>query len=149
MGYDSHISFTLDTICPWYKRTKFDNSEDKVQKYTKLMSNYGSEAGIDFDFHGTVANALDAHRLIQHYQEELGPEAADKIVDSLYAQYFTLRAHPSASETLLNAATAAGIDKTRAKAFIDDEHEGLQETKMLLREQASNGVDSVNDDHPD
>ncbi|KAL8697860.1 MAG: hypothetical protein Q9201_006884 [Fulgogasparrea decipioides] len=112
------------------------------------MTGYGREAGIDFDFHGTVANTLDAHRLIQHYQEELGPEAADKIVDSLYAHYFTLRAHPSASEMLLKAATVAGIDETRAKAFIDDEYEGLQETKMLLREQARNGVDSMNDDHP-
>ncbi|KAI4095033.1 MAG: hypothetical protein LQ344_001880 [Seirophora lacunosa] len=126
-----------------YKNTKYDGSDDKMQKYTTLMSNYGKQVGIDFSFHGTVANTFDAHRLIQHYQEELGPEVADTIVNSLYAQYFTQRAHPSAPETLLEAATAAGVDRTAAEAFIKDEYEGLQETKMLLREQASNGVDSV------
>ncbi|KAL8947419.1 MAG: hypothetical protein Q9222_006298 [Ikaeria aurantiellina] len=107
------------------------------------MSTYGQEAGINFDFHGTVANTFDAHRLIQHYQEELGPQVANKIVDSLYTQYFTQRAHPSAPETLLRAAVDAGVDRTGAGSFIEDEYDGLQETKMVLREQVSNGIDSV------
>ncbi|KAL8866502.1 MAG: hypothetical protein Q9174_006269 [Haloplaca sp. 1 TL-2023] len=114
-----------------------------MQKYITLMTTYGKEAGIDFDFHGTVANTLDAHRMIQHYQEDLGPDVADKMVNSLYTQYFTRRAHPSERDTLLKAAKAAGVNETDAAAFLDDEYEGLQETKMLLREQAGNGVDSV------
>ena len=126
-----------------YKKTKYNDSDDKMQKYITLMTTYAKEAGIGFDFHGTVANTLDAHRLIQHYQEDLGPEVADKIVNSLYKQYFTQRAHPSERDTLLQAAKAAGVNETKAAAFLDDEHEGLQDTKMLLREQASNGVDSV------
>ncbi|KAL9011450.1 MAG: hypothetical protein Q9173_003711, partial [Seirophora scorigena] len=126
----------------WYKNTKYDGSDGKMQQYTKLMSTYGKQVGIDFDFHGTVANTFNAHRLIQHYQE-IGPEVADTIVNSLYAQYFTRRAHPSAPETLLEAAKAAGIDRSAAEAFVNGEYEGLQETKMLLREQASNGVDSL------
>ncbi|KAL8757119.1 MAG: hypothetical protein Q9184_004301 [Pyrenodesmia sp. 2 TL-2023] len=125
-----------------YKQIKFDNSEDKMQKYTTLMSTYGHQAGIHFDFHGTVANTFDAHRLILHYQEELGAEVADDIVNSLYTQYFTQRAHPSAPETLIKAAIAAGIDQAKAEALVNDEHEGMQETKMLLREQANNGIDS-------
>lgn len=52
-----------------------------MEKYVTLMSSYGTEVGITFDFHGTVANTLDAHRLIQHYQEELGFQTADKIVN--------------------------------------------------------------------
>ena len=52
-----------------------------MKKYTTLMSAYGVGAGIDFKFHGMVANTLDAHRLIQYYQEEMGPETADKIVN--------------------------------------------------------------------
>ncbi|KAI4285566.1 MAG: hypothetical protein L6R38_000533 [Xanthoria sp. 2 TBL-2021] len=107
------------------------------------MSTYGQQVGIDFDIHGTVAITFDAHRLIQHYQEELGPEVADDIVNSLYTQYFTQRAHPSASETLIKAATAAGVDEAKAEAFVNDEYEGKQETKMLLREQANNGIDST------
>ena len=62
---------------------------------------------------------------------------------ALYAQYFTLAAHPSSASTLLTAATEAGVSEDEAKAFIEDESEGLMDVKMLIREQASNGVDSV------
>ncbi|KAK4690436.1 hypothetical protein P7C71_g6357, partial [Lecanoromycetidae sp. Uapishka_2] len=143
MVYESQISFTLDTICPWYKTTKYNNSEEQMKKYTTLMSAYGIGAGIDFKFHGLVANTMDAHRLIQHYQEENGPEVADKIVNSLYAQYFTQEKHPSSPDTLLTAALDAGIERDKAEAFIGDEYEGLPETRMLIREQAGNGIDAV------
>ncbi|KAI4242282.1 MAG: hypothetical protein L6R42_011063 [Xanthoria sp. 1 TBL-2021] len=127
----------------WYKKTKYNDSQDQMDKYINLMTTYGDQAGIHFDFHGQVANTLDAHRLIQHFQEHLGPDTADKLVNSLYTQYFTQRAHPSASETLLRATDAAGIDSATAEAFVAGEFEGLPETKLLMREQASNGVDSV------
>lgn len=127
----------------WYKRAKYNDSEEKMQKYTTLMAAYGKDAGIDFNFQGTVANTIDAHRLIQYCQETKGPEAANKVVDSLYAQYFTAAAHPSSYDTLLKAALDANIPQQDAEAFISDEFEGLAETRMLIREQASNGVDSV------
>lgn len=150
----SHDFVTVESIQDmsyiWYryKQIKFNGSEDKMQKYTTLMNTYGQKVGIDFDFHGTVANTFDAHRLIQHYQEELGPRVADDIINSLYTQYFTQRAHPSAPETLIKAAIAAGIDQAKAEAFVNDEYEGMQETKMLLREQANNGIDSVSPFNP-
>lgn len=62
---------------------------------------------------------------------------------ALYTQYFTQRAHPSSTSTLVKAALAAGVPEEEAKAFIEDEYEALQETKMLIREQAGNGIDSV------
>ena len=62
---------------------------------------------------------------------------------ALYSQYFENEAHPSSPETLLKAATDAGIPETDAKAFIEDEYEGLPEVKMLIREQAANGIDAV------
>ena len=64
-----------------YKQTKYDDSEEKMQKYVTLMSTYGKDAGIDFNFHGTIANTIDAHRLIQHCQETMSPEAVNKVVD--------------------------------------------------------------------
>jgi predicted DsbA family dithiol-disulfide isomerase len=114
-----------------------------MKMYMTLMSAYGVSCGIDFKFGGTVANTLDAHRLIQHYQEEKGPETADKIINSLYKQYFEEEKHPAAEETLLKAARAAGVDEKEAKALIEDEYEGLNEVKGMIREQAGNGVDSV------
>lgn len=62
---------------------------------------------------------------------------------ALYSQYFENEKHPSSLETLLTATTAADIPEADAKAFIEDEYEGLQDVKMLIREQAGNGVDAV------
>jgi len=192
MVYESQISFTLDTICPWtylalrrlyaalsqfrsanpsapisytvkylpfqlypeaskegedkyewYKKSRYGDSEEKMNLYIGIMSAYGKSCGIDFKFGGTVANTLDAHRVIQHFQEEKGSEVADKIVQSLYSQYFENEKHPSSPETLLTATKAAGIPEAEAKAFIEDEHDGLQDVKLLIREQTGNGIDSV------
>lgn len=111
--------------------------------YTTLMRAYGVGEGIDYKFGGTVANTLQAHRVIQHFQETKGPETADNIINSLYEQYFEEERHPSSPETLLRATSEAGIDEKDAKALIDDEDEGLMDVKMLIREQAGNGIDTV------
>lgn len=111
--------------------------------YTRLMTTYGEGEGIKYKFGGTVANTLQAHRLIQHFQETKGAEIADRLVDSLYRQYFEEERHPASDETLLCAATEAGIEEGEAKAFIEDRDEGLMEVKMLIREQAGNQVDAV------
>jgi len=127
----------------WYRRSRYGDSEEKMKMYTTLMSAYGVSEGIKYKFGGTVANTLHAHRLIQHFQEERGPEIADKIVVSLYRQYFEEEKHPSSEETLLAAAIEAGISEQEAKSLIEDESEGMMEVKMLMREQAGNGVDAV------
>lgn len=127
----------------WYKKSRYGDSDDKMKKYTTLMSAYGTGVGINFKFGGTVANTLHAHRCIQHWQDSKGPETADRLVNSLYRQYFEEEKHPSSHETLLTAAKEAGIDESEAKAFIEDESEGLMETKMLIREQAGNQIDAV------
>lgn len=127
----------------WYRASKYGDSEEKMKMYTTLMQAYGVAEGIDYKFSGTVANTVHAHRLIQYYQEKKGEETADRIVNSLYRQYFEEERHPSSHETLLKAATEAGIEEGEARKFIEDEDEELMETKMAIREQAGNGVDSV------
>lgn len=127
----------------WYKRAKYNESEEKMQMYVALMSAYGRGEGIEYKFGGTVANTLQAHRLIQHYQETKGSDIGDKLVNSLYRQYFEEEKHPSSTETLLVAANESGIDEKDAKAFIEDKDEGLLNVKMAIREQAGNGIDSV------
>lgn len=114
-----------------------------MKMYTTLMSAYGASEGIGYKFGGTVANTLDAHRLIQHFQEKSGPEVADKIVVSLYKQYFEEEKHPSNEETLLRAAKEAGVDDGEAKSLIEDENEGAREVKRMIQEQAGDGVDAV------
>ena len=114
-----------------------------MAKYEALMGAYGAEVGIPFRFDGTVANTLHAHRLVQAVQETKGLGAADVAVTDLYGQYFTQAKHPSARDTLMHAARAAGLSDEEARRVVEDEDEGLMETKMLEREQRSNGVDAV------
>lgn len=65
----------------WYKRSRYGDSDEKMKKMMALMGAYGKNVGIDFKFHGTVANTFDAHRLVQHYQEEKGADVADKLIN--------------------------------------------------------------------
>ena len=65
----------------WYKKSRYANSEEKMEMYKTLMTAYGVSAGINYKFGGTVANTLDAHRTIQHFQEEKGAETADKLIN--------------------------------------------------------------------
>lgn len=114
-----------------------------MNTYTALMGAYGESAGINYKFGGKIANTMDAHRVIQHFQETKGLETANKIIDSLYRQYFEQEKHPSEDSTLLEACKDAGIDEKTAKEVVEDKYEGLMETKSLIREQAGNGIDSV------
>ncbi len=112
--------------------------------YAALMQSYGEPVGIRYKFTGTMANTLPAHRVLQLVQEAKGPETADRLVEALYAAYFEDEKSPSSDETLLAACVAAGIPEEEArKIVVEDADEGLSEVKMLMREQASNGVDSV------
>jgi len=127
----------------WYKQAKYGDSDEKMNKYTSIMSAYGASEGIHFKFGGIVASTMHAHRLIQHFQETKGRGTADKIINSLYSQYFEQECHPSCDETLLRAAIDGGVEEGEAKAFIEDRDEGMMEVKMLVREQAGNQIDAV------
>ena len=114
-----------------------------MKMYTTLMTAYGVSAGISYKFHGTVANTLNSHRLIQQIQRTHGPVVASSLINSLYRQYFEEEAHPSATSTLLRACADAGIDEKEAEAVVADPEDGLREVKDLVREQKMDGVDSV------
>lgn len=188
--YESQITFTLDTICPWtylakkrldaalsqvpanvtgkvnftlkiapyqlypnfgppqdkhvwYRDAKYLGSEEKTEMFTRLMGQYGAACQIDFKFGGEIADTLQAHRVIQYFQEVDGPARGNKIVDALYRMYFEQEKNPSSPDTLIAACTEAGIDEEEARRAVEDESEGLVDVKALLRESASNGIDSV------
>lgn len=69
----------------WYRKTRYGDSDEKWKMYETLMSAYGVGVGINFKFGGQVANTIDAHRVIQHFQEEKGPEVANKLIDCKFA----------------------------------------------------------------
>ena len=128
--------------------------------YCVVMEEEGKKQGINFKFGGEISNTFEGHRLIQWVQEEWSggggngsgvsepharrEEAADKVVKSLYRQYFEEEKTPSAENTLLEAAKEAGIDDAEARrVVVEEKSEWALDTKMAIREQVGNGVDSV------
>ncbi|KAK2625931.1 hypothetical protein QTJ16_005243 [Diplocarpon rosae] len=105
----------------WYKKSKYGDSEDKMKMYITLMTAYGVSAGINYKFGGTVANTINTHRVIQHFQASSGPVVSDQLINSLYRQYFEEERHPSSTETLLQACKDAGVDEKEAIEIIEDE----------------------------
>lgn len=128
----------------WYRDEKYAGSEERFQKYAAYMAALGKDEGVEFDFQGgAFANTFHAHRVLYYVQEHHGSGAAVKALESLYQQYFCQRAHPSSRETLLKACVAAGLNENESRTVVEDESEEAVETKMAIREQTGNAVDSV------
>ncbi|KAB8556636.1 hypothetical protein FH972_025672 [Carpinus fangiana] len=127
----------------WYLKNKQHGDQEKMDKYMALMSAYGVGSGINFKHTGTIASTLDAHRVIQHFQETKGADVANKLVMSLYRKYFEEEQHPSSEETLLAACLEAGVSAAEAREVVEDHSEGMAEVKGLIREQKGNGIDAV------
>jgi predicted DsbA family dithiol-disulfide isomerase len=127
----------------WYLKKKYDGNEERMAKFVGYMTALGEVEGITFDFHGTIANTLSAHRVLYSIQESEGPDAARKALETLYKSYFCQRGDPAGSATLTAACQAAGLGAEEARRRVEDENEGAADVKSAIREQAGNGVDSV------
>lgn len=77
----------------WYKRSRYGDSKEKMDMYITLMTAYGVSAGIDFKLGGMVANTLEAHRVIQHFQEDKGPVTADLLINGTHIKTSNLSGH--------------------------------------------------------
>ncbi|KAK2591026.1 Nucleolar protein 13 [Conoideocrella luteorostrata] len=178
--YDSQVTFTFDTICPWLEQAlaqmssspdvsftlhfqpfqlfpDFPNSADKQAwclhekhldnetaqlAYQEHMNQLFEPLGIKLNFEGRMGNTLHAHRVVQHMQEEKGPEVASKLVEGLYRRYFLEAKHPSADDTLVEACMEAGVDEAEAKEIVGDKEKHAREVRQLLRNVAMD-VDAV------
>jgi predicted DsbA family dithiol-disulfide isomerase len=128
----------------WYKKERYADSAERMQMYIDYMTALGKDENLNFDLkNGQIANTLHAHRILYWIQEEHSPDAALLALSSLYDSYFCNAAHPSSHPTLLKACQAAGLQEEEAKELIENEEMGLRETKMAIREQVGNAVDSV------
>jgi predicted DsbA family dithiol-disulfide isomerase len=67
----------------WFKKSRYGDTQLKMKTYEAIMTAYGNSAGIKYKFGGTIANTMNAHRVIQHFQEEKGPETADKMINCM------------------------------------------------------------------
>ena len=59
------------------------------------------------------------------------------------SQYFENEKHPSSTETLSTATSTASIPRSESKTVMEEGFRVYNTSKMLIRDQAGNGVDSA------
>jgi predicted DsbA family dithiol-disulfide isomerase len=158
-----HVTFTpvlirpyqLDPTFPeeavssytWYRDNKFSGSDERTRMFRSLMAEHGKDMGITFSSlasdKGVLANTFDAHRVLQQVQGEKGPEMAGRVLEALYRGYFEEGKHPSSKDALVGACVEAEMSEEEAKQMVEEKGSWTAETKRLIREQISEGVDGV------
>jgi predicted DsbA family dithiol-disulfide isomerase len=86
--------------------------EERVAQAHKMLTDYGREVGINFDFDAIKIgpNTLDAHRLI-HWAVTEGREKQEKVVDALFKANFEEGRNVGDHTVLLDIAEKAGLDR--------------------------------------
>lgn len=95
-----------------YLEEKFGGSERAKQIYSNILD-AGHEDNIAFNFNGIKVspNTLDAHRIIRWAASE-APGVQDRLVDLLFKAYFIDGKNIGDNTVLLDAAEAAGMDRS-------------------------------------
>ncbi|UKZ46475.1 hypothetical protein TrVGV298_000679 [Trichoderma virens] len=126
----------------WYLDNKHFGDVTTQQVFQEHMTRVAQPLGIALRFDGRMGNSLDAHRVVQYFQDSRGPETTSRLIDALYERYFEKGEHPSADEVLIEACVEAGISEEEARKVVSDKEIGLAEVKSRLRE-VSRDVDAV------
>lgn len=126
----------------WYLTNKHNGNAEAQKIFQEHMNEQVAPLGLKISFDGEMGNTLDAHRVIQYFQEEKGDETANKLIDGLYRRYFTEARHPSAEDTLVEACMEAGVEEPEARKVVSDKEIGLRKVKEKLRSVAMD-IDAV------
>uniref|UniRef100_A0A0B7K8H5 DSBA-like thioredoxin domain-containing protein n=1 Tax=Bionectria ochroleuca TaxID=29856 RepID=A0A0B7K8H5_BIOOC len=126
----------------WYLRNMHMDNTDAQKLYQAHMSDQFTPLGITLNFDGTIGNTFQAHRVIQYFQEEKGPETASRLVDGLFMRYLTEAKNPTNEETLVESCVEASIDREEATAVVRDQSKKEAEVKRGMRDVARD-IDSV------
>jgi predicted DsbA family dithiol-disulfide isomerase len=123
-----------------YRSQKFGNWE-----YSQMLDAKTVQAtqvdGIEFryDLMQMTPNTLNAHRLTWFAgQQDKGAAMTERILRA----YFMQGQNIGDTETLANLAADIGIDKTKAKAFLQSD-QGIQEVRELERQAIAQGIHGV------
>ena len=103
----------------------------------------GAAEGIEYRFdRAKFVNTADAHRLVAWAEDEQGAAAQARLVDVLFAAYFTDGADLSSNEALLAAVAAADLDVDAAASVLDSDRyaEDIATDQRLARERGISGV---------
>ena len=104
----------------------------------------GERVGLDFAFGRAkvVPNTLQAHRLIRWAHVQQGADGQDRMVETLFARYFTDGEDLGDRDVLADAARDAGFDRDAARSWLDTD-EGTAEVRYEVEWSRENGITGV------
>ncbi|HEY0995250.1 MAG TPA: DsbA family oxidoreductase [Gemmatimonadaceae bacterium] len=101
------------------------------------------QEGLTMDFeHGLAANTFDAHRLMWLAEREHGADVQRALGERLFRAHFAEGRDIGDAEALAELAAAAGMDASRARAFLGTD-EGTDEVRRQVAEAQEMGITAV------
>lgn len=113
----------------------------KCEELYAQISAAGKRVGIDFHFERQpiIPNTFDSHRVIWLAGRE---GTQDTVVEALFRAYFCEGVNLSERSNLVDAAAAAGLDRTQVQGLLGSER-GVAEVQAEEQELKSLGVSAV------
>lgn len=148
--HDVRVTWKPFQLNPWippegmeraeYRRIKFGSAERSSGMDTRLKeAGHGEGIELAFEKIGRTPNTLNAHRLIWLAAQQ-GRQI--EMVDVLFRAYFTDGRDIGDTATLVELATAAGLDGETTRGFLESE-DGLAEVEEEEQVGRSLGIDGV------
>lgn len=119
---------------------------DKLDAINKRLTSMGGPEGICFSMQGRLGNTRDAHRLVQlarsKDQGKSSAEYQDALMTGMMRRYFEEGGDITSHALLLDAAAEAGIDRSEAKAWLE-EGKGGDIVDKEVQEAYARGIQGV------
>ncbi len=132
-----------DLTVPEYLDSKYGGGPDAGLKMIAQVDAVAAQEGLAFrQAEATVANTLDAHRVLHLALDEAGPSVQARLKEELLAAYFLRAENPAALDVLLAAAAVVGWDADRVRAVVasDEYADAVAADATSAREYGANGV---------
>jgi predicted DsbA family dithiol-disulfide isomerase len=123
-------------------KKKYGMPDAQLAENRERIRARGAELGVEFASRGRIYNTFDAHRLL-HWAEGEGRQRDLK--HALLRAYFTDGRNVSDRDTLVEIATGAGLDATRARAILDSDEfaEEVRITERFFTQAGISGVPAI------
>lgn len=131
--------YFLDPSAPEEGVSKMDFYRQKfgsrVEGLFAQMTKVFKGLDMDYDTSGLTGNSLDSHRLI-YFAGRQNPDKQHRLVEELFAGYFTQAKYIGDREFLLECAQKVGLEG--AAEFLEDPNNGVKEVNEELQKYSAN-----------
>jgi len=126
---DTH-SFELDPNAPKTSKTttlerfseKYNLTEEEAQKEIDKITKWGLDEGLDLNYESCrFTNTRDAHRLSKLAIQSNNQEIMQRFNDLMFEAYFSKNIELADRKTLVDIATAAGLDENEVNEVLDSD----------------------------